>query len=66
MNIFHIFYKLIMINNINFVKFESLFELVFFIFCASGSKNKEANILAKNLVEANLVGHDSHGVIRIF
>ena len=52
-------------NNSTFIKSESLFRLVFSIFCASGSKKKEAEIIAEHLVEANLVGHDSHGVIRI-
>lgn len=32
---------------------------------ASGSNDEEAAIVADHLVEANLVGHDSHGVIRV-
>ena len=35
------------------------------IFRASGSSDEEAGIVADHLVEANLVGHDSHGVIRV-
>ena len=35
------------------------------IFCAIGASSEEADIVAKELVSANLVGHDSHGVIRI-
>lgn len=32
------------------------------IFVAAGSKREEADQIAQHLVEANLVGHDSHGV----
>ena len=35
------------------------------IFRAAGSDDGEAAIIADHLVEANLVGHDSHGVVRI-
>jgi uncharacterized oxidoreductase len=35
------------------------------IFAAAGSSREEAILVADHLVEANLVGHDSHGVIRI-
>lgn len=35
------------------------------IFAAAGSSDKEAAIVADHLVEANLLGHDSHGVIRV-
>jgi len=35
------------------------------IFAAVGSPPEEARIVAGLLVEANLVGHDSHGIIRI-
>jgi uncharacterized oxidoreductase len=34
------------------------------IFKAAGSSTEEAGIVADHLVEANLKGHDSHGVIR--
>lgn len=34
------------------------------IFVAAGGSNDEAAIIAVNLVEANLAGHDSHGVVR--
>ena len=34
------------------------------LFRATGSEPAEAGIVAAHLVEANLVGHDSHGVIR--
>jgi uncharacterized oxidoreductase len=35
------------------------------IFAASGSSEQEAAIVSDHLVDANLVGHDSHGVIRV-
>ena len=35
------------------------------IFRAAGSDANEAHIIAAHLVEASLMGHDSHGVIRI-
>ena len=35
------------------------------VFGASGSTEEEAAIVSDHLVEANLVGHDSHGVIRV-
>ena len=35
------------------------------IFAAAGSSPEEARLIADHLVEANLAGHDSHGVIRI-
>jgi uncharacterized oxidoreductase len=35
------------------------------IFAAAGATVEDANTVAQRLVEANLAGHDSHGVIRI-
>ena len=35
------------------------------IFAATGAREEEARIVAQLLVEANLAGHDSHGIIRI-
>src|SRR5256885_7494170 len=35
------------------------------IFYAAGCQADEAERVARHLVEANLVGHDSHGVIRV-
>jgi uncharacterized oxidoreductase len=35
------------------------------IFHAAGCRTSEAQCIAAHLVEANLVGHDSHGVIRV-
>ena len=34
------------------------------IFAASGATENEAEVIAAHLVEANLMGHDSHGVVR--
>ena len=41
-----------------------LHALIVATFAGAGSEPGEAAILADHLVEANLVGHDSHGVIR--
>lgn len=43
----------------------SLIETSTAIFAAAGMRPELARIVAELLVEANLVGHDSHGVIRI-
>ena len=39
--------------------------LVASIFCHAGSEPAEARTVADHLIEANLAGHDSHGVIRV-
>jgi uncharacterized oxidoreductase len=44
---------------------DRLRELTAAIFEAAGCKRPEAERIAMHLVEANLVGHDSHGVIRV-
>ena len=44
---------------------ESLKRLVGAIFAAAGCQSPEPERIAGYLVEANLVGHDSHGVIRV-
>ncbi len=43
----------------------SLKKLVRDIFAAAGSRQHEAERISHYLVEANLVGHDSHGVIQV-
>lgn len=43
---------------------EELKQLVSAIFASTGSDPEEADSLGDHLVEANLAGHDSHGVIR--
>ncbi len=44
---------------------DRLRELTAAIFRAAGCQAPEAERIAEHLVEANLVGHDSHGVIRV-
>jgi uncharacterized oxidoreductase len=44
---------------------DRLSELTAVIFRAAGCPSAEAERIAAHLIEANLVGHDSHGVIRI-
>ena len=39
-------------------------QLVSAVFAANGSEQVEADLIGNHLVEANLAGHDSHGVIR--
>jgi uncharacterized oxidoreductase len=46
-------------------KHEAVERLVAAIFARAGSSGDEARTIARHLVEANLVGHDSHGVIRV-
>ena len=44
---------------------EKLKRLVRSIFAAAGCKDEEAGRIGHYLIEANLVGHDSHGVMRV-
>jgi len=46
-------------------KAEAVERLVAAIFARAGSRDEEARTIARHLVEANLVGHDSHGVVRV-
>jgi hydroxycarboxylate dehydrogenase B len=46
-------------------KADSLKKLVDKLFISMGANEEEAAILADHLVENNLVGHDSHGIIRV-
>jgi len=39
-------------------------QLISAVFSKFGSHQEEADLIAQHLVKANLVGHDSHGVIR--
>jgi uncharacterized oxidoreductase len=43
---------------------EPLRQLVSAVFAANGSESTEADSIGSHLVDANLAGHDSHGVIR--
>ncbi|MDP6953969.1 MAG: Ldh family oxidoreductase, partial [Alphaproteobacteria bacterium] len=47
------------------VEHDKLAALTAAIFRHAGSSDDEADTIARHLVEANLVGHDSHGVIRV-
>ena len=49
-------------QNYNHKKLE---EFVSSIFVHSGSNEQESKIVGDHLVDSNLVGHDSHGVIRV-
>ena len=44
---------------------EKLRELVRRILAAAGVSTEKATLVSGNLVESNLVGHDSHGIIRL-
>jgi uncharacterized oxidoreductase len=48
-----------------FIHHERLKSLVAAVFAAAACRPPEAERIAHYLVEANLVGHDSHGVIRV-
>ena len=47
------------------VREEPLLELTAAIMHAAGSHHAEARTIARRLVDSNLAGHDSHGVIRV-
>jgi uncharacterized oxidoreductase len=47
------------------INHDKLKRLTSDIFAAAGCKREEAERIGEHLVEANLVGHDSHGVIRV-
>src|SRR5262245_17288385 len=44
---------------------KALVELVTAVMRGGGSNADEAGTIARRLVDSNLVGHDSHGVIRV-
>jgi uncharacterized oxidoreductase len=44
---------------------ENLTTAVRLAFGRAGCPQEEAGLIAANLVEANLVGHDSHGLVRV-
>ena len=44
---------------------EELEQLTHALFQSAGGTREEAAIVSRHLVEANLAGHDSHGVLRI-
>ena len=44
---------------------EQLEAIAFHLFCAAGAPESHSRIVAQHLMENNLMGHDSHGFIRI-
>lgn len=44
---------------------DQLLTIAIRVLTAAGASHEEASVVADELVEANLVGHDSHGVIRL-
>jgi len=44
---------------------DPLRRLVSAIFAKAGSQPQEAALIARRLVDSNLVGHDSHGIVRV-
>jgi len=52
-------------TNATTIQADALRHLTRAIFEAAGSEAAEADCIARYLVESNLVGHDSHGVVRI-
>ena len=44
---------------------KKLIHFISQIFSNSGSDSEESNIVSGHLVDSNLVGHDSHGIIRV-
>ena len=47
------------------IQAERLREFAADIFTAAGTSRDEGERVARYLVEANLAGHDSHGVVRV-
>ena len=54
-----------MANGTIAIDHEALRQAVLAIFQAAGSNDQEAQIVSDHLVDSNLAGHDSHGVIRV-
>jgi uncharacterized oxidoreductase len=44
---------------------EKLKELAYSVLVSAGARAEDSKLVSDNLVESNLVGHDSHGVIRL-
>lgn len=44
---------------------EEIEKIVFHLLCAAGSPEEHSQIVAQHLMDNNLAGHDSHGIIRI-
>src|SRR3954451_225928 len=52
-------------DGVQLIPADALTETVRAIFAAAGCDDTEATRIATELVEANLTGHDSHGVVRV-
>jgi hydroxycarboxylate dehydrogenase B len=52
-------------GDVHRVRADELEELVAAIFTAAGCDEVESALIARELVGANLAGHDSHGVVRV-
>lgn len=44
---------------------EEIEKIVFHLLCAAGAPEEHSQIVAQHLMDNNLAGHDSHGIIRI-
>ena len=44
---------------------EILFSISFNLLKSAGASNEEARVVSKHCIDANLAGHDSHGIIQI-
>jgi uncharacterized oxidoreductase len=53
------------LESIKRIQAQALNTLIRSIFTAAGSQAGEAEAIADHLVDSNLAGHDSHGVIRV-
>lgn len=47
------------------IKDDKLRRFVSAVFSKAGSEPREAGLIAQRLVDSNLMGHDSHGVVRV-
>jgi hydroxycarboxylate dehydrogenase B len=52
-------------NEVQRVPADELETLIAAIFAAAGCTEQESGLIARELVGANLAGHDSHGVVRV-
>jgi uncharacterized oxidoreductase len=53
------------IDQVHLISADELEATVRAIFAAAGCDQEEAGLIARELVGANLAGHDSHGVVRV-
>ena len=44
---------------------EILFSISFNLLKSSGASDEEARVVSEHCIDANLAGHDSHGIIQI-